>query len=488
MYPTLTYAGQGKWEDFEKTRRPTAPSGTILTCEHPGAALPGIEPEMWMATFAWHYICLKGFVGRTETFRRVICGSDEHSTLLSLPNNAERKICFFPSSSGISSPRLLWCQPAAAGRVGRPVWAPTWSTHGRGNAPTHLCKGWQWLLDGGRGRRRGGSRADTGATISGHPGSPTKISPATVYRRTPSRKQLPALSLSRAAGRSCARGDGSLNFVPLHNRELLRHNGNTARLARRSDKTLGVRVSVARIAPSLLDPGAGSHELQMGNQLYSVFLCEARQVYTGFGSRIGRKAVQCWDTEIVCAQPARSIYLNFSICCKPPLVDLESGQAAGNEASIDVVLNAHAVMRHDKRSVGRAARAVGDVYLRVVVLQVGMLRYHESIDTGVEKGIERMVSIVISIPVSRENSIATPLLAGSRSPAGVMAALICRPAGPRTLASHQSEPDSIPGQVTEFSQVGIVSDDAVGRRVFSGISRLPRPFISAPLHIHFSHD
>ncbi|KAJ8894829.1 hypothetical protein PR048_000136 [Dryococelus australis] len=32
-----------------------------------------------------------------------------------------------------------------------------------------------------------------------------------------------------------------------------RHDGNTARLARRSDETLGVRVSVARIAPSLLD-------------------------------------------------------------------------------------------------------------------------------------------------------------------------------------------------------------------------------------------
>ncbi|KAJ8898071.1 hypothetical protein PR048_003431 [Dryococelus australis] len=34
-----------------------------------------------------------------------------------------------------------------------------------------------------------------------------------------------------------------------------RHDGNTARLARRSDETLGVRVSVARIAPSLLDLG-----------------------------------------------------------------------------------------------------------------------------------------------------------------------------------------------------------------------------------------
>ncbi|KAJ8884324.1 hypothetical protein PR048_016181 [Dryococelus australis] len=36
-----------------------------------------------------------------------------------------------------------------------------------------------------------------------------------------------------------------------------RHDGNTARLARRNDETLGVRVSVARIAPPLLDLGRG---------------------------------------------------------------------------------------------------------------------------------------------------------------------------------------------------------------------------------------
>ncbi|KAJ8890864.1 hypothetical protein PR048_010373 [Dryococelus australis] len=39
-----------------------------------------------------------------------------------------------------------------------------------------------------------------------------------------------------------------------------------------------------------------------------------------------------------------------------------------------------------------------------------------------------------------------------------------------------------PGRVAGLSQVGIVSDDAVGRRVFLGISRFPRPVIPAPLH------
>ncbi|KAJ8871237.1 hypothetical protein PR048_027543 [Dryococelus australis] len=56
------------------------------------------------------------------------------------------------------------------------------------------------------------------------------------------------------------------------------------------------------------------------------------------------------------------------------------------------------------------------------------------------------------------------------------------------LASHQGEPDSIPGRVTPgFSHVRLVSDDAAGRRVFSGISRLPCPFTPALLHTHMNH-
>ncbi|KAJ8866657.1 hypothetical protein PR048_032518 [Dryococelus australis] len=37
-----------------------------------------------------------------------------------------------------------------------------------------------------------------------------------------------------------------------------------------------------------------------------------------------------------------------------------------------------------------------------------------------------------------------------------------------------------PAGVTGFPQVGIVPDDGVGRRVFSGISRFPGPFIPTP--------
>ncbi|KAJ8887788.1 hypothetical protein PR048_014006 [Dryococelus australis] len=55
----------------------------------------------------------------------------------------------------------------------------------------------------------------------------------------------------------------------------------------------------------------------------------------------------------------------------------------------------------------------------------------------------------------------------------------------RLLASHLGEPGLNPGGVTSgFSHVGIVPGDVADGRVFSGISRFPRPFIPALLHTH----
>ncbi|KAJ8887484.1 hypothetical protein PR048_013699 [Dryococelus australis] len=57
----------------------------------------------------------------------------------------------------------------------------------------------------------------------------------------------------------------------------------------------------------------------------------------------------------------------------------------------------------------------------------------------------------------------------------------------RLFASLIGTPSSIPGGVApRFSHVGIVSDDAAGWRVFSGISRFPRPCIMAMLHTHLA--
>ncbi|KAJ8875827.1 hypothetical protein PR048_023728 [Dryococelus australis] len=53
------------------------------------------------------------------------------------------------------------------------------------------------------------------------------------------------------------------------------------------------------------------------------------------------------------------------------------------------------------------------------------------------------------------------------------------------LASYHGKPGSIPGSVTPgFSPAEIVPENAAGRRVFSGISRFPRPCLLAPLHSH----
>ncbi|KAJ8873682.1 hypothetical protein PR048_024514 [Dryococelus australis] len=55
------------------------------------------------------------------------------------------------------------------------------------------------------------------------------------------------------------------------------------------------------------------------------------------------------------------------------------------------------------------------------------------------------------------------------------------------LASHLGEPGSIPGGITPgFSHVKIVPNDAVGRWVYSGISRFPHPYIPALLHTHLA--
>ncbi|KAJ8869958.1 hypothetical protein PR048_028969 [Dryococelus australis] len=57
----------------------------------------------------------------------------------------------------------------------------------------------------------------------------------------------------------------------------------------------------------------------------------------------------------------------------------------------------------------------------------------------------------------------------------------------RSSASRQREPGSIPGGVAPgFLHLGIVPDDAIGRRVFSGIPRFPHPFFPALLNTHLA--
>ncbi|KAJ8882303.1 hypothetical protein PR048_014105 [Dryococelus australis] len=55
------------------------------------------------------------------------------------------------------------------------------------------------------------------------------------------------------------------------------------------------------------------------------------------------------------------------------------------------------------------------------------------------------------------------------------------------IASHRGEPGSTPDGISPgFPHVGILPDDAIGRRVFSGISSFTRHCISALLHAHLT--
>ncbi|KAJ8895108.1 hypothetical protein PR048_000433 [Dryococelus australis] len=58
----------------------------------------------------------------------------------------------------------------------------------------------------------------------------------------------------------------------------------------------------------------------------------------------------------------------------------------------------------------------------------------------------------------------------------------------REFTDQRRDSGSIPGGFAPgFSHVGIVLDDAAGRRVFSGISRFPRRSVPALLHTHLNH-
>ncbi|KAJ8888859.1 hypothetical protein PR048_008353 [Dryococelus australis] len=72
--------------------------------------------------------------------------------------------------------------------------------------------------------------------------------------------------------------------------------------------------------------------------------------------------------------------------------------------------------------------------------------------------------------------------------AGCVVLLACYSTSSSSLALHAALPrNETPGGVAPgFSRVGIVADDAAGRRVFSGIFRFPGPLIPALLHPHLA--
>ncbi|KAJ8891155.1 hypothetical protein PR048_010670 [Dryococelus australis] len=168
----------------------------------------------------------------------------------------------------------------------------------------------------------------------------------------------------------------------------------------------------------------------------------------------GRKAVQCWDTEIGCAQPARSLYLIFSLWFRE--VELHMVHAKLGTLGKTMI----------ERTVAKSCVARTDVWKAL-----------SSYVSDVRKELQRYVIRKLKCPEMKEkNLFATGSVRLRKSDmtlpdrGGVVV---------RLLPSHLDVPGSITDGVTpEFSQMGIAPDDVDGWRVFSGVCRLPTPFHS----------
>ncbi|KAJ8875180.1 hypothetical protein PR048_023075 [Dryococelus australis] len=90
--------------------------------------------------------------------------------------------------------------------------------------------------------------------------------------------------------------------VVLH---LQRYDGTTARLARRCDEALGVRVSVARIAPSLLDLGRGVPTGVHSTQ--GCYECQKIQRFDGNAERLARRSDKALEVRASVARIAPSL-------------------------------------------------------------------------------------------------------------------------------------------------------------------------------------
>ncbi|KAJ8888240.1 hypothetical protein PR048_007727 [Dryococelus australis] len=210
----------------EKTHRPAASSGTIPTCENLLVTRPGIEPGTPWWEASW-----------------------------------------------------LTARPP------RPLVPHAWGDRGGAVTParSHRCQSFPGYTGGGGGKatRQRARLPGEGEDGGGHPLPPPKTGPRITgarggckLQRGPSfhvrERSLPR-DISHLHSATCRRrGISNVSAIASHTSACVkahvtnpkgdlictvqRYDGNTARLARRSDETLGVRVSVARIAPSLLKP------------------------------------------------------------------------------------------------------------------------------------------------------------------------------------------------------------------------------------------
>ncbi|KAJ8868575.1 hypothetical protein PR048_030113 [Dryococelus australis] len=318
--------------------------------------------------------------------------------------------------------------------------------------------------------------------------------------------------------------------------------GNTARLARRSDEALGVRVTIARIAPSFLDLAhiatyivplraaqisslhspplprrrTSGHEFEAGSTAAAAMHATSRGRFNnkqasaggGGGTRSG-----------VLPQPA-AVGSRWDDDGGPVRRSREYDQpsATSCEFSASAVISEPPCSREQKRSeispVARYGTRIqiftmpGNVRPAQVYWRVRKVprKKHDEQWGWREYGAERpakagrsrktkieMAAICCSPPVclmldlechDELFSTFNPFSADLTEPRWSSGQTTHLPPSRRTWFYSRRGPS--PPPKLGFSHVGIASDDASGRRVFSGTSHFPRPCIPALLHTHLA--
>ncbi|KAJ8867882.1 hypothetical protein PR048_031687 [Dryococelus australis] len=260
---------RGKREIPKKTRLTAASSGTTPTCENPGVTRPGIELDESQATSAetGSGVMVRPANPRNSWANRIVSLWSKQMAQATVFRSD------FPEFSVVSSdiPQLFWgaaiiCiagvrfmrsgQHRCSSRPGVCEHVPPLTFKGgMAGQASHML-------------RFGGLSFKTRRlTMAGHthlhvfsfqwPGDERRRSQCYVGLDR-GRCLLFSAPFTGQEGRGCS--TTVFRKVLLQSRscpgskfEVKHYDGNTARLARRSDEALGVRVSVARIAPSLLD-------------------------------------------------------------------------------------------------------------------------------------------------------------------------------------------------------------------------------------------
>ncbi|KAJ8882479.1 hypothetical protein PR048_014290 [Dryococelus australis] len=315
-----------------------------------------------------------------------------------------------------------------------------------------------------------------------------------------------------------------------------RHDGNTARLARRSDEALGVRVTVARIAPSLLDLGdAQLHsrlnigelivwmrrsnimkvELERGIRNFESnheWTIRCQLAFRHLASQRGHFAGACgWSSR---SMPRRSAYLTLRYTGKIGY-GCVGDTAAGRSPSQRRCYETQWSMNEGVGG-GLCFRRVAHVCkwsTQVAMCGTHTQRACEEKHGGGEGGTSSPIPPLwftswassVRCPAGRRrqrwlNQVCqvrrlpppehrlTRLREETGGPIMIRNVHISKKTTELTIQNVFVCPHfSISGRITGFSQVGIVPDVAVGRWVFSGISPPLHPFIPALLRIYFYH-